>query len=362
MVISTGLMCAMGFLTVAAATDGKSAPTSPAISSRGETLPATYAGEIPCADCSGQRLVLTLFPDHTFRLRQTYVSVAGGKDEDHYDLGRWARAQDDGDQLRVKGGTEAPRFFRFVDKDRLRMLDNEGRGILSKLNYDLVRQADFDPVAGPMLLRGLYAYMADSATFNECLTGTRSPVSIEVAHIDIERAYTARTEGHPGMPLLATLTARFVKREPEPGTPPREYLLVEKFDRFWPGETCARQAMSKASLTNTYWRPVEIAGKPVTVADEKREPHVIFVPGENTVRGFGGCNRLQGRYEVQEKNSLRFIGTATTRMFCQEAMEQEGALLQAIEATANYKILGETLELYDMNGRLLARFESRYLR
>jgi copper homeostasis protein (lipoprotein) len=164
------------------------------------------------------------------------------------------------------------------------------------------------------------------------------------------------------MPLLATLTARFVKREPEPGVPAREYLLVEQFDRFWPGETCARQAMSKASLTNTYWRPVEIAGKPVTVADEKREPHVILVPGENTVRGFGGCNRMQGRYEVQEKNGLRFIGTATTRMFCQETMEQEGALLQAIEATATYKVLGETLELYDMTGRLLARFESKYLR
>ena len=191
--------------------------------------------------------MLTLFPDHTFRLRQTYVGVAGGKDEDHYDLGRWALAQDDGDRLRLKGGTEAPRLFRFVDKDRLRMLDNEGRDIRSKLNYDIVRQADFDPVAGPMLLRGLYAYMADAATFNECLTGTRYPVSIEAAHIDIERAYTARTEGNPGMPLLAALTARFVERETEPGASAREYLLVEQFDRFWPGETCARQVMSKAS-------------------------------------------------------------------------------------------------------------------
>ncbi|MGH7219705.1 MAG: copper resistance protein NlpE N-terminal domain-containing protein, partial [Nitrospiraceae bacterium] len=226
MVISTGLMCAMGFSSVAAAAEAKSAPTPPATSSRGETQPATYAGEIPCADCPGQHLVLTLFPDHTFRLRQTYVGVAGGKDEDHYDLGRWARAQDDGDRLRLNGGMEAPRLFRFVDKDRLRMLDNEGRDIRSKLNYDLVQQADVDPVPGPILLRGLYAYMADTATFSECMTGTRYPVSIEGAHIDIERAYTARTEGNQGMPLLATLTARFVKREPEPGAPAREYLLV----------------------------------------------------------------------------------------------------------------------------------------
>ncbi len=114
------------------------------------------------------------------------------------------------------------------------------------------------------------------------------------------------------------------------------------------------------SLTNTYWRPVEIAGKPVDVAANQREPHLMLVPGENRMRGFGGCNQIQGRYEVQGE-ALHFIGTAATRMFCQGTMEQEGAFLHAIESTATYKIVGETLELYDMNGALLARFESRYL-
>jgi heat shock protein HslJ len=49
-------------------------------------------------------------------------------------------------------------------------------------------------------------------------------------------------------------------------------------------------------------------------------------------------------------------------MFCQETIEQEAAFLHAIESTTRYKVVGETLELYDMNGELLARFESRYLR
>ncbi|MFI5248152.1 MAG: META domain-containing protein [Nitrospirales bacterium] len=115
------------------------------------------------------------------------------------------------------------------------------------------------------------------------------------------------------------------------------------------------------SLTNTYWRPVEIAGKPVDVAANQREPHLILVFGENKMRGFGGCNQMQGLYEVQG-DGLRFIGTATTRMFCQETMEQEGAFLHAIESTTRYKLVGETLELYDMNGELLARFESKSLR
>jgi putative lipoprotein len=115
------------------------------------------------------------------------------------------------------------------------------------------------------------------------------------------------------------------------------------------------------SLTNTYWRPVEIAGKPVDVAANQREPHLMLVPGDNKMRGFGGCNQIQGRYEVQGE-ALHFIGTVATRMFCQETMEQEGAFLHAIESAATYKVVGETLELYDMNGALLARFESRYFR
>jgi heat shock protein HslJ len=116
----------------------------------------------------------------------------------------------------------------------------------------------------------------------------------------------------------------------------------------------------QTSLTNTYWRPVEIAGKPVEEVANQHEPHFLLVPGDNKMRGYAGCNQIQGRYEVQGE-SVHFTGTAATRMFCQENMEQEGAFLHAIEATASYKIVGETLELYDSNGVLLARFESRYL-
>jgi putative lipoprotein len=77
-----------------------------------------------------------------------------------------------------------------------------------------------------------------------------------------------------------------------------------------------RQAFSRASLTNTYWRPVELAGKPVLVEDNRREPHLMLVPGENKLRGFAGCNQFLGRYDVKD-NSLRFTEAAATRMFCE---------------------------------------------
>ncbi|MGH8770284.1 MAG: copper resistance protein NlpE N-terminal domain-containing protein [Burkholderiales bacterium] len=123
---------------------------------------ATYAGTIPCADCPGQRVVLTLFPDFTFRLRQTYLEATNGRDEDFYALGRWAHAQDDGDRLRLRGGKERGWHFRFLAGEQLRMLDNEGNEARSGLNYDLARQRAVDPVAGPTHLRVMYVYMADA--------------------------------------------------------------------------------------------------------------------------------------------------------------------------------------------------------
>jgi heat shock protein HslJ len=46
-------------------------------------------------------------------------------------------------------------------------------------------------------------------------------------------------------------------------------------------------------------------------------------------------------------------------MMCpDELMEQERALIAALQATSRYRITGRSLELFD-DGRLVARFESR---
>jgi len=257
----------------------------------------TYEGEIPCADCPGQRLTLTLFPDFTFRLRHTYIGARNGRDDTFHELGRWARAQDDGaNRLRLRSGTEAPRQFLIVGTETLRMLDSEGREIRSALNYDLKRMPKVDRIPGPMRLRGMYVYLADAATFNECLTGKRFPVLIEQGHLALERAYLAARRT-PGEFLAATLEGRFVERAPEPGAAPREHIVVERFDRLWPGETCAPQAPARASLLETYWRPVEIEGGPVMIHPGTREPHLVLSSEGNRVRGFTGCNNLTGAFE-----------------------------------------------------------------
>ena len=49
-------------------------------------FPATWSGTIPCADCPGIELTVTLFGDHTFRLRQAYQD----RDAVHRDEGTWS--------------------------------------------------------------------------------------------------------------------------------------------------------------------------------------------------------------------------------------------------------------------------------
>jgi heat shock protein HslJ/uncharacterized lipoprotein NlpE involved in copper resistance len=320
--------------------------------------PATWSGEIPCADCPAQRLTLTLFADQSFRLRRTYV----GRDGQSYELGRWARAQDAGRRLSLRSGSEQALEFLLAEGDTLRLLDRQGREIKSGLNYDLARQPRADRVEGPMRLRGMYMTMADAPVFNECLTGKRYPVLMEGDHAALERAYLS-TRGAPGELVAAIVGARFVERAPEPGRAPREYLLVEGFERVLPGATCAPQAPGRAELTNTYWRPVEIDGRPVALHPGTREPHLVLAGDGNNVRGYAGCNNLAGGYALNG-GALHFTRMAVTRRACigDGANALENSFLQAVEATAAWRITGESLELRDAAGRLRMRLEARYLR
>lgn len=258
-------------------------------------------------------------------------------------------------------GSEQKSRFQLVSPERLRLIDKADNPIDSALNYDLERPAEIDPVPDPMQLRGLYAYLADAATFNECFTGKRYPVSLEAAHIDVERAYLVLANDNPGAPLLATLDGRFEERVTDPGAAPREHLIVERFERFWPGETCAREALAQANLINTYWRPVEIAGEPVILDARQREPQFVLSADGNRVHGSTGCNRTTGGFE-QNVDGFRFNGLATSRMACPPATAQlEARFLQALNAVASQHIIGESLELRDASGQLRMRLESRYL-
>lgn len=104
-------------------------------------LPATFIGNLPCADCPGIRYQVNLLPDHTFFSRMIYQERNSSYDE----KGQWQIAGDS-KTLVLQGEHRESDRFSLKDIDTLRELDVDGHEIRSQLNYDLKRAAEFAPL------------------------------------------------------------------------------------------------------------------------------------------------------------------------------------------------------------------------
>jgi len=318
------------------------------------TLPATYRGIIACAGCPSREWTLNLRADGVFMLREGQPA-RGSAEGASYGLGRWSLAEG-GRTLRLAGGTEAPRLFAVLDSRRLRMLGSEGRPIDPKAGHDLERSPDYEPFSEAFPLRGLFQYYADAATFTDCESGKRLPVAMEKDYLAAERGYLAARMA-PAAPLLVTLEGRWAQRPKMEGPGTQESLVIEKFVRAWPGETCTPRG---SDLAGTYWKLTYLEGARVAAQPGQREPHLVLRAAEGQVQGFAGCNGFFGGYEIRD-GGIRFSRMGATMMACREGMETEDAFLKALAAADRHEIVGEYLLLYQ-GDRLVARFEAVYLR
>lgn len=91
---------------------------------------STYSGVLPCADCDGQEIILTLMSDSSYRKRTLYAGkkASGPGSNEFVDTGKWVMQ---GDTL-VLDSKEAP--GRYVKaQDDLIQLDKKGQRITGKL-------------------------------------------------------------------------------------------------------------------------------------------------------------------------------------------------------------------------------------
>ena len=195
-------------------------------------LPATFIGELPCADCPGIRYQLDLFPDQTFFSRMIYEERNTSFDE----LGKWEISKD-GKTLNLLS-SEGPREqWAIHGANTLHKLDANGHEIESKLNFDLHRSDKFAPIEPKLKLRGMYTQTADAALFHECSTGKRWPVATEKDNAALEAAYEKARRGS-GEALLVTVQGQVVSRPKMEGEGGQMALIVEKFLTSQPGKTC----------------------------------------------------------------------------------------------------------------------------
>ncbi len=338
------------------ATPAAPSPSSEAaLGAHGLRLPATFRGDLPCADCAGIRHHLDLWPDQVFHLRHEWL----GKDFVRDAIGVW-RVDPARRALLLQSGAETALQFEILGADTLRLLDLEGRPIESKLPYEFVSDGTLDPVEVSLRMGGEMTYLADAARFTECLTGRSYPVAQESDYAAMERAYL-ESAPTPGAPLYVTLEGTLAHRPPMEGAGLQPTLVVTRFIHAWPGQACER-ARADASLTNTYWRIVELFGTEVVTAEKRREPHLILKEEEGRLSFAAtvGCNSMHGGCAVEGEN-ISFSAVASTRMACPPPLdEMERRLADALIDVQRWQIVGSTLELQNDAGERVALFEAVY--
>jgi copper homeostasis protein (lipoprotein) len=351
MLLLTG--AALGCASTSAADTVMGTTNDEASSSLGD-FPASFEGELPCADCPGIFYHLDLFEDGVFFLRVNYLGR--GTNAIFDTVGSWTLAGDE--RLALFGDPEAPILFRVVDPGTLRKLDVEGRDIDSSLNYDLRRKDTVRTIEPRLTMRGMYRYMADAALFEECLSGRRFRVAQEADNIALERAYL-EAQRQPGEALLVSLQGRITERPAMEGDSMVLTVVPEHFIGVWPGETCGAR-MTISELFDTRWELTRLDDEPIALAENQRAPYLVLYSENHRVSGFGGCNRLNGSFEM-EGPSITFSRMASTKMACIPGGDTERAFLATLEKVTNFHKEAHHLELIDADGGLLLRFEARSL-
>jgi heat shock protein HslJ len=111
---------------------------------------------------------------------------------------------------------------------------------------------------------------------------------------------------------------------------------------------------SSTKLENTHWALVASGGEAAGATDA----FLLLRPNQarRQLGGFGGCNGLKGTYDLFA-GRLRIDASALAGKPCPAAAAaRETKLVEALKATANYRIEGDLLKLLSADGRVLATF------
>jgi uncharacterized lipoprotein YbaY/heat shock protein HslJ len=314
------------------------APLDPA------TLPATFVGTLPCADCPGIRHELTLFPDDAFVLRRTRLGAKPPSPVD--EIGSWVRSSDSR-LIMLETSTGTRGVFSVVDGQTLRPSIPDSAPSQAGLR-DLRRSARLAPVELSMTMTGVYRVVDGQGQFAECSTGQRWPLSASAEASSLDAALTAN-KGRVGNGIFATVQGRVT-----PGT--GAALTVVRVVSTDSVKKCAPRFVS-LTLEGASWRLTELGAAPI--APQQGRSGVIglsFREETGSFAGNGGCHRLAGTYRVAgDELTLRSVGTLRA---CPTVTDTEARFRTALTDTRRYRVLGRSLQLFDTDGRSLATFEA----
>lgn len=122
--------------------------------------------------------------------------------------------------------------------------------------------------------------------------------------------------------------------------------------------TAKNEPVADAPLTNSRWGLRTMDGAaPVFTNPPREEVNIYFATDSDVIRGFGGCNALNGHYSASGGGAgkMNINSLMATKMFCKNGFN-ESRFMEVLTSTEEYKITGETLSLIT-NGKVTATFE-----
>lgn len=109
-------------------------------------------------------------------------------------------------------------------------------------------------------------------------------------------------------------------------------------------------------LENTLWKLVTLGDEKVAAPEGLRFAHFAMQSKGLRVHGFAGCNEMMGSYTLNGTR-LTFSHMGGTLMACSDGMELEQKFHLMFPRVATWKLEGETLQLLDGAGTVLATFQ-----
>jgi hypothetical protein len=214
----------------------------------------------------------------------------------------------------------------------LRLQDPGGRPVGAGSKNDLTTDGSLEPPELTLGLHGMFRCMADTARFEECLTGRSYPVAMEGDYLALERAYRAGRK-EPGAPLMASFDGGISYRSAMEGPSPRATVVARRLIGVFPGQTCER---------------------------------AILRGREKRYAGTDSCTRFNGAFRV-EGEELRLEAPYPSEpgecaAGAPAAAVEAGPRWYAVMAAARrHAVAGQVMEWLDEEGRIIAIFEAVYL-
>ena len=110
------------------------------------------------------------------------------------------------------------------------------------------------------------------------------------------------------------------------------------------------------NITGKIWKLTELNGRPISLKNPSANPYFRLNTANMRYEGHGGCNGVGGTFEIKpDMMRIKFNQGMSTMIACDD-LETERAFVDALLASDNYSVNGNTLSLNKARMAPLAKF------